>query len=136
MTMRRAGSRTGPGARSADRERLRLLATLAELRAEIARRPMAQHQAKLATLHAQISVLAETQARLRESVDAIASGDMAMGTAAYLSARREDLRKAQVTRYQSLAHAEAEMAQLKETAAKARARADVLDRLSRKAERR
>jgi hypothetical protein len=136
MTTRRAGFRAGSGGRSADRERLRLLATLAELQAEIARRPVALHQVKLTALRAQIDALAQTQAKLREGVDAVASGEMAIGTAAYLTARAEDLRKAQAAGYRSLAQAEAEMAALKDTAARARARADVLDRLNQNAGRR
>jgi hypothetical protein len=115
---------------------LRLLATLAELRAEIARRPMALQHARLSAIREEIAALGATRAELRETVDAVAFGETGIGTAAYLSARGEDLRKAQAARYLRLAHAEAEMAELKDVAARARARADVLARLSRDGRRR
>lgn len=130
MTGPRRGQGSSPGARARDRDRLRLLATLADLRAEMARRPMALHETKLSALRKEIETLSATRARLRESVDAMSSGETAIGTAAYLSARSEDLRHAQADRYRTLAREEAHMAALKDTAARARARADVLRQLS------
>jgi exonuclease VII small subunit len=97
---------------------------------------MAMHQARLSAIREEIAALGTTRTALRETVDALASGEAALGTAAFLSARGEDLRKAQAACYQKLAHAEAEMAELKDAAARARARADVLARLSREGRRR
>ncbi|MFW5881718.1 MAG: hypothetical protein ACOCTP_04280, partial [Roseicyclus sp.] len=102
--MSRHGARAG--SRSAARDRLQLLATLAELRAELARRPLALHMARAAHLRQEIAALATTRAELRRSVDGLASGETPMASAAYLTARGEDLRTAQAAGYQSLARAE------------------------------
>jgi hypothetical protein len=133
MTLHGSGPVARAKIRAHSRDNLRLLASLAELRAEIARQPLVAHQREASKLKEEIRALAETRQELRVAVDAMASDDAPLSTAAYLSARSEDVRRAQAGRYLSLAHTEAELAGLKETAARARARADILARLSRKA---
>jgi hypothetical protein len=117
--------------RPASRDRLRFLARLAELQAEVARRPLVIHQKKASKLKDEIQSLAETRQDFCSMIDDIASGVAPLHTAAYLAARSEDLRLAQAYHYQTLARVEAEMVGSRDMAARARARADVLARLSR-----
>lgn len=124
-------TRRKPGV--ATRERLRLLTTLAELRAEVARRPLLHQRQRRAKLKEEIDALAATRQELRETVDGVSSGAIPIGHAAYLTARSGDLRDAQARHYQALALTEAEVARLHETASRARARAEVLARLYRAA---
>lgn len=120
-------------ARAASRDRLRLLATLAELRAEIARRPLIQQRQKAFALKEEIEALAATRQDLRATVDGVGSGATPFSNAAYLTARGADLRQVQARHYQALALIEADTADFHDKAARARARADVLARLCRTA---
>jgi hypothetical protein len=122
--MNRRGQKTGT------RKHLRLLAQLAELQAEIARKPLSVHQARMAALKAETVELSERRAALRDGVDSIADSDLPIAAAAYLAARNEDLGWSLAERYQTMARAEVAMSEVKNTAARARARADVLERLS------
>lgn len=122
---------TQRSARAATRDRLRLLATLAELRAEVARRPLIHQRLKVSKLKEEIDALAATRKDLRASVDGISSGVTSFGHAAYLVARSGDLRDAEAQRYQALALTEAEMADLRDKASQAHARAEILVRLCR-----
>ena len=133
MKLHGSGSVAWAKFRTPSRDGLRRLASLAELRAEIARRPLVTHQEKASNLKEEIRALADARQEIRATVDAIASGGLPLCTAAYLSARSEDLREAQAGHYRSLALTEAELVGLKEMAARARARANILARLSRKA---